>query len=249
MAKKTQQNAPEPVDEPVTEPTPVPVASTNAASIAETLADEMPEPSPNAIAEKVTDAPAQTVSEPSPVPASRGRGRPKLSDEEKAKRATTRKSKIGTIPKGEVPNNVADATHDATAAIALAAGTATSLTIMLGCMIGGSDFAPEKNALAGGMTDDKFLYQAYFDYCKAKGVSDIPPGVALTAAIMVYVAPRLNKPTTQSRLQKVGGFFIGAWKKFRNRKNNRTILNAAYVDRGNDRERQDNARPQAVGPV
>lgn len=235
--------APPPVEVPVSE-------TTTAADIGARMADEMPEAQPNAIAqtadknapEPVTVSAPQSVTAPGPT---RGRGRPPLSTEEKEKRAAARKSKIGTLPKNAAPENVANAPQDQTAAISMAAGTATTLTILAACAIGGDDFAPQKNDLAGGMTDDKFLMSAYFDYFKAKGVSDIPPGVALCAALMLYIAPRLSKPQAQSRLKKVGGVVargvVTIWRKIRRKKNN-----APYADSRNDGERENYARPQAV---
>ncbi len=218
-----------------------------ATDIGERMAEEMPAPSPNAVAEMSSenDASLNAPSDPQPAPLpeapKRGRGRPPMTDDQKAANKAARKSKVGTVSKSATVANVAETSQEQTAAIAMAAGTATSLTIMLGCVIGGEDFAPGKNPLAGGMDDDKFLFKAYFDYCKAKGVQDIPPGVALSAALMVYVAPRLNKPNTKTRLQKVGGAIAHFWGKIRKRK----TANAPHVIGRDDGERENDTRQAA----
>ena len=230
----TEQKA---LDGVVTEPEAQPEALPGTAGqIADALIAAMPEPQQEAIAAVREDAaPETTAAEPTqPEPTKRGRGRPPGS-------TTKRKSKVA---QPEASANVASGPQatDGEAATRMAAATLTNLTLMCGVMIGGEDFRPAKNDMMGGLTDDQFLNAAYYDYCRAKNVVDIPPGVALCAALSVYVLPRLNRPSAQSRLKivavKIGDFF----KRFRKPKN------GAYVDPRNDGKRQDDTggttRPQ-----
>lgn len=209
---------PEPVQpqaaEPAPEIAPAPDAGRGGlAEIAAALVKSMPEPQPDAIAAVRHDAsPTDDTPAPTPEPEKkRGRGRPPGSG----------KSKVSIPGKGEkavvAASPQADSAAKALAATKLAAATATQMTILTGVMLGGEDFKPDKNPIAGDMRDDEILRDAYFEYFQAKGIVDIPPGVALVSAIVVYVMPRLNKPNAQTRIgfvaSKTKAFFARLFRK------------------------------------
>lgn len=88
----------------------------------------------------------------------------------------------------------------------IAAQSACAILYALGMTIGGDEWKP---------SDDEHtnLATAFEGYFRAKGLSDIPPGWALTIAVGVYVGPRMRKPKTLSTLQKIGAGVRGlfAW--------------------------------------
>jgi outer membrane biosynthesis protein TonB len=223
-------------------PEPAPPADSPAAD----LINNMSPPNAEAIAAtraaEVTDTP-EVVTNTAP-PAKRGRGRPK---------GSTTTSRVSNLRPGETKDNVAKAqqaekelaaqesAQKVEASIQMTATAATQMTILTAVILGGEDFAPEKNELAGGMRDDIFLQQSYAAYLRTKNIIDVPPGVALAFALITYVAPRINKPKVQTRvgfvLMKVKNFFGGIFK----RKNR----DAAQSHFGNDGERQIDVRQAA----
>ena len=76
---------------------------------------------------------------------------------------------------------------------------ATDLTVMLGIMIGGEEWIA-KNEERQAMTF------AWGRYLESKGVEDIPPGFALSIAILGYAMPRIGKPATRSKMQRISGW-------------------------------------------
>lgn len=209
----------------------MPAGNATVAALADTLVEEMPPVQAHAVEQhKAENATIDTPAPPSadPAPPKRGRGRPPGSG---------KKSKVAQPGASSNVASAPQAPPDQTAAIAMSAGALTSITLLAGTIIGGPDFAPGPNPLLGGKNDQEFLQAAYFDYCKAKGVQDVPPGVALTAALMIYVTPRLSKPQTQTRLGAVGKWIGNLWSKLRKR----GASNAARVYSGNDGERQNHA--------
>lgn len=208
-----------------------PVKATETDPVAETLITEMSPPNPDAIAAmKAQQENKEVPVDETPEPGKRKRGRPKGS--------TT--SRVSSMTPGGNKANVAKAQQQADdrekseAVLKMSAATAANMTIMSGYMIGGEDFKPGPNILAGGMDDQKILADAYEGYFRSKGIADLPPGIALTMALGIYVAPRLRQPTTQSRLKifvlKAGEFI----KKFRKGKN------ATQSDSRDDGKRKDN---------
>ena len=80
------------------------------------------------------------------------------------------------------------------------------------------------------------LRKAFGDYFVAKGISDFPPGIALTIAVSSYAGPRLAAgEETKSRLTKAK-FWIG--EKLENWKRKRKD-NAAQSNRRDDGKRKD----------
>lgn len=106
-------------------------------------------------------------------------------------------------------NTSAASSSGATAAqqSARAAGIAmTQMVFILGQAFGGTEWAPrvlknEKNETV--MDENIMMTEAHVAYCEAKGIDDIPPGVALAFAYISYAAPRFTMPETQARTKKV----------------------------------------------
>lgn len=93
------------------------------------------------------------------------------------------------------------------------AGTA-NLLLAAAIGLGGDEWQPRKDEKTG--LDEKLMLETAFgDYFAAKGFEDLPPGLALLAAVAMYAAPRFAMPKTQTRVQKVRGWLgakIGRWK-------------------------------------
>lgn len=96
--------------------------------------------------------------------------------------------------------------------------------------LGGEEWIPRTK---DGINERALLEGAFSDYCIAKGIADIPPGVALLAALMMYAAPRFTMPKTQSKMERVGLWIRAKLRKGKSR--------AAHVDPRDDRERKDDA--------
>ena len=116
--------------------------------------------------------------------------------------------------------------------LTLAAETAASIYINSGIVIFGPEWLPD----AAKMEREQ-LVSAFEAYFEAKGITDIPPGVALTIALFGYAAPRLYMPETQSRISRAIEWtkIKFAWMRFRRNSN------APRLDPRPDRMRQDNS--------
>jgi len=64
----------------------------------------------------------------------------------------------------------------------------------------------------------EMLECAFADYFEAKGITDIPAGLALTIALGGYSIRRLGKPQTKSRLAKAKDYIKGKLSRFHIRK-------------------------------
>lgn len=66
------------------------------------------------------------------------------------------------------------------------------------------------------MLDERaYMSKAFADYCSAKGIRDIPPGVALTMALIAYAGPRFAQPETAERAGTIREYFackFASWK-------------------------------------
>lgn len=80
----------------------------------------------------------------------------------------------------------------------------------------GEEFKPNPNSHIGD--EFQFLAGAYGNYFLAKGVSDIPPGIALVIAIGTIAGQRLGMPKTKSRIARIKDFFIGKFFSWRAKK-------------------------------
>lgn len=100
---------------------------------------------------------------------------------------------------------------------AMAGAAAAEMLFIAGRAIGGEEWAPMENK-ALGMDERALMRDAFGEYFKAKGQVDIPPGVALTFAILIYAGPRFAMPKTQSRLTRVKNYIVGWWMRRKLRK-------------------------------
>lgn len=83
-------------------------------------------------------------------------------------------------------------------------------------------FGPEWQARvikseSGEVTLDEreYMSKCYADYCNAKGIKDIPPGVALTMSLLAYAAPRFAQPETAERAGTIREWVackVASWK-------------------------------------
>lgn len=124
-------------------------------------------------------------------------GNPKLTPKGYAKmrRKQARESSVGGVgDKQQVDQQEQEkAAYQAT-------GIATAQSIFfIGQAVGGEEWKPDKN-------EADYMSAAWARYFEAKGIRDLPPGVMVTTAVMCYVAPRLGKPNTRTRLQRAGGW-------------------------------------------
>lgn len=220
---------------------PEPKPDTGATSISaqtEMLGENWPEVQPHAVAAMREEAgveaeqiAAQEKSPETSAPSSaKKRGRPPGS-----------RSKVSTLArKGATGNNpVSPEKVVVPVDYKVMGAQCAQLTFLVGTMVGGADFAPMARNPLTETSDQEMLTDAYAKYAEAKQMSDLPPGVALCATLMVYVASRLQFPNTQSRLQKMGVMFKNLWSKIRGRKN------GARTDSGNNVVRQDDAKQEA----
>lgn len=87
--------------------------------------------------------------------------------------------------------------------VAHASMAVTALFITGGQMFFGEEWKPESEA------EQNALNKAFYDYFKAKGLGDLPPGVALACALGMYTSKRLAKPTTSQRISYALGWITG----------------------------------------
>ena len=114
----------------------------------------------------------------------------------------------------------------------MSGGAAANALIMFGVVMGGDEWNPIQDEKEG-IDERAQLQQAFGDYFEAKEMSDIPPGVALSIAVVAYAAPRFTMPQTKSKMQKFKEWIASKIAKRRVRKN------GAQSNSGNDGKRQD----------
>lgn len=103
---------------------------------------------------------------------------------------------------------------------------AANLLITFGVVAGGEEWQPVKHEQTG--IDEKHMLEtAFADYFEATGKTDMPPGMALTVAIVGYAAPRFTMPKTKTRLGKIKGWIA---KKIADRKLRKHGLKTESVD-------------------
>lgn len=76
-----------------------------------------------------------------------------------------------------------------------AGAAATAALIAVGVTAFGDEWIPRKG-------EPENLQGAFAAYFRAKGVADVPPGLALAIAVLGYAGPRFTQPETLTRLQK-----------------------------------------------
>lgn len=193
-------------------------------SIADDISDSAPEPQQHAIDDfEITEKARQSEfaelvdADGSPfdpaIHVTDAEGNPKLTTTGKLRKRPGRKSGTGTATKSTIATGPAPDPEAEARRAARATGTvAANLLISMGCMFGGDEWQPRRDA---GYDEKAYLETAFADYCEATGVSDIPPGLALTIAISAYAGPRFAMPKTRS---KTKSFFMAIKKWWVNRK-------------------------------
>jgi len=207
--------------------------STDIAAQTEALAGSWPEIQPHAVeAMRAENSVHEETPELSETPAPKKRGRPPGS-----------KSSVSTLAKKVPGSNKEISTAPAVPATdyKMMGAQCAQMTFLLGTVIGGADFAPMQKNPITQISDQEMLTDAYAKYAEAKQMNDLPPGMALGATLMVYIASRLQFPNTQSRLQKIGGFFKHIWSKIKGRKNGARSNGGDNAVRENDTKQETSA--------
>lgn len=82
---------------------------------------------------------------------------------------------------------------------------AGTMLVRISTAVGGKEFLPRTISAAGvTYNEEEFLQNAFGDYFVAKGISDIPPGMVLTSALLMYYMPRFQEPAVREK----GGKFV-----------------------------------------
>jgi hypothetical protein len=101
----------------------------------------------------------------------------------------------------------------------MAGAMAGTMLVRMSAAIGGQEFLPRVVTVPGGLTynEEQFLQQAFGDYFVAKGISDIPPGLVLCSALMMYYLPRFQSPEVRQRGSRIVRWFKdkGEWLYFK----------------------------------
>lgn len=117
------------------------------------------------------------------------------------------------------------------AKIEASAGACAGLFFVGAVAIGGEDLAPDESK------NEKETIKGYFaDYFRAKGVIDIPPGIALAAGLGMYVATKWNRPVFTARRKTIWEKVGRWWNDFRWRRQN--VVKAEKVDAGADKVKE-----------
>jgi len=86
------------------------------------------------------------------------------------------------------------------------AGLATAqILFTMGVSIGGEEWQPVIDE-STGRNEPLQMSQAWAEYYKSAGVTNIPPWLTVVIACSVYALPRLTMPQTQTRLQRLRGW-------------------------------------------
>jgi hypothetical protein len=134
----------------------------------------------------------------------------------------------------------------------MAGAMAGTMLVRISAAVGGQEFLPRTITVPGGLTynEEQFLQQAFGDYFVAKGISDIPPGLVLCSALMMYYMPRFQSPEVRQRGGRVAGWFKDKftrayiWFKYRGKKkpeSKHVEPKEPMTARDYIRERQENA--------
>lgn len=118
---------------------------------------------------------------------------------------------------------------------------AAELMFTVGQLIGGDEWVPLIDEKVG-LNERAGLTDAFGAYFEAQGWDDIPPGYALTIALVGYVSPRLFMPKTKSRLTRIKEWVVARYVNFRLRRQG----GDARFDNGDDGKRKDDVG-QAFG--
>lgn len=132
----------------------------------------------------------------------------------RGKGSASNAAKTSTLGQSEASSGPSAAQQAATATgIACAEMTIGTCTMV---------FGPEwqarvhKDETGRVLLDERsYMAKAYADYCAAKGIHDIPPGVALSLALVAYAAPRFAEPETRERAGTIREWLackVASWK-------------------------------------
>lgn len=92
----------------------------------------------------------------------------------------------------------------------MAGAAAANSIFLLGTMFGGEEWRPitvdESGITFSPIDEKKMMSEAFSEYMLAKGITDFPPGLTLTMALVSYVAPRLAMPKTKERMRGIKGW-------------------------------------------
>ena len=127
---------------------------------------------------------------------------------------------------------------------------AADMLVVSATSIGGPEWQPvgmkDGQQVQADFNEHENLRKAFADYFEAKGISDFPPGIALTIAVSAYAVPRLTTgKETKTRLAKAKIWFSELGNKFKKKgKDN------AQPDTRDDGKRQNDTseKPSATEP-
>jgi hypothetical protein len=190
-------------------------ASSGLVQIAKSLTDEMPEVQQHAIDQEsaaqqlIKDESAQLRdAEGMPFDAAIHKvgpdGKPTLSTKGKLVRRPGRKAGQGSAAVSSVvsrPQVGPTATETSIMQARQAGNFAAGALLQIGVLAGGEEWQPRLDK-ESGLDEQQMLQCAFGDYFVAKGITDIPPGIALTIAIGGYMMPRFFMPKTKTRMQR-----------------------------------------------
>lgn len=135
-------------------------------------------------------------------------GNPRLTTSGKLRRK--RGNKSGSKINGEnEPLNIPGKPGAVSPSLEAAKATAGAI-FTLGTTIGGDEWQPI-NDPQSGTNEYANMVDVWNEYYKSKGVKDIPPGIALSIAVIGYVTPRLFMPKTKSRLSRAKAWLVSKW--------------------------------------
>jgi len=151
--------------------------------------------------------------------------------------STSKQSVVGGASVGS--RSTSDQPQQAAVIAARTAGVAAANALIgLGVGLGGEEWSP-RTEKKDGLDERDMLENAFGDYFVAKGMEDIPPGIALVIGIGCYAIPRFTMPKTQSRLSKLKGKLASWWvrrrDKKRNLKNSKNENNAKNTDKKDEK--------------
>ncbi len=124
----------------------------------------------------------------------------------------------------------------------IAASGIAEIIFKSGYMLGGDEWLPIKNE-EKQIDERRDMTTAWAEYCYARGVEDIPPGMLVAFVVSAYALPRFAAPETQKRLGRFATFIKRGKLWFENWRLTRgSKKNAARVANGNDGERENDSR-------
>lgn len=194
--------------------------STEVDHLAENLISEMPEPQEHAIEQENSSTPDAGTPDASQTNRPTGTvhgdlrdvdgnsfdpnvhvtdesGQPKLTSSGKLKKKRKPRASKSRVAQVESPIKPDE---DIETQARMAAAATVEAIGMMGRMLGGDEWAFVRNVELG--VDERAQgIDAFTTYYKAKGVTDVPPGVIIAIWGLGYIGPRMAMPQTKSRLQ------------------------------------------------